>query len=122
MRQGIGHDSRGFAIATVTMVGFVIMLSASAFVIHGTGNEARAVEEDIARLRLYWAGMGYASYAFSRGSQGPLCSGDCPQDAQRAASYRGYVDELETAVDSYHRFSYPEIASGFYNDLNLLAQ
>ncbi len=59
-------DQRGNAVVTVMITMFMITLLVSALVEHFLVAEANAVEESLAKLRVYWAMSGHVDYIYSR--------------------------------------------------------
>ncbi|MBT4490715.1 MAG: hypothetical protein HOK30_20030 [Rhodospirillaceae bacterium] len=112
-------NQQGYAMLSVTMIGLVAMLGAASLFNHDVVNESRAVEEDLARLRTHWAGMGHVAYALSRGREGDLCGGsNCNNDNKRRDSYIGYLTELRDSGVSYRRWRYDEISSDYYLNID----
>lgn len=67
-------NAKGNAIIAVTALGMFIMLLAAAIVNSQVSSEASAVEDSLAKLRIYWAAQGHMNYALSRLAN----SGACP--------------------------------------------
>ena len=110
--------SSGNVLIAVTLIGTFIMLIAGTIVNNLLVSEAEAVEESLAKSRVYWAARGHMDYALSRIQDVGVCtpSGDClsddgadfPEDQQpddgtialsspldnRADSLRTYLREL----------------------------
>jgi hypothetical protein len=73
-RGGTPANDRGSALIAVTMIGLVAVLAVSSLA-GRVVTEHRAVEDSLAQLRLYWAGMGHANYLLSRTMQVGPCGG-----------------------------------------------
>ena len=98
MRHVYRGRSRGSVVLTVTAVGLFAMLLASGLVNHYAVSEARAVEESLAKVRVYWAAMGHVNYVLSRAWREGLCSGSsgtCIDDDDRASDIRSFLAELD---------------------------
>lgn len=109
----IGHGrSRGSVVLTVTAVGLFAMLLASQLVNHYVVSEARAVEESLAKVRVYWAAMGHVNYALSRAWREGLCDGTCNDDDDRAADIRRFLDELYNK-GGQRNWDYTEYGGGY---------
>ena len=80
MRHVYRGRSRGSVVLTVTAVGLFAMLLASGLVNHYAVTEARAVEESLAKVRVYWAAMGHVNYALSRAWREGFCDDSCLLD------------------------------------------
>lgn len=79
------HTSQpsGNALIAVTFIGMFIMLIASTVVNNLMLSEVEAVEESLAKTRIYWASRGHLDYALSRIKREGTCdeaSGGCTAD------------------------------------------
>ena len=80
------HHTRqppGNALIAVTFIGTFIMLIASTIVNDLMLSEVEAVEESLAKTRIYWASRGHLNYALSRIKKEGVCdevSGGCTAD------------------------------------------
>ena len=73
----------GNALIAVTFIGMFIMLIASTVVNNLMLSEVEAVEESLAKTRIYWASRGHLDYALSRIKSEGTCdeaSGGCTAD------------------------------------------
>jgi len=103
---------RGFALIAVMALGAVAMYSVTSLIGGGTVVERRAQEEELLKLRAYWAAQGHISYAISRGRQGPPCGNKCNNSNKRARAYDDYLGELHDA-GSHRLWRYPEIGGTY---------
>ena len=58
--------TKGSALITVTLIGLFVMLLAAALVNSFAISEAKAIDESLAKTRIYWAAMGHINYSLSR--------------------------------------------------------
>ncbi len=102
----------GFALIVVMVLGAVAMYAAASLIGHGGVAERRLQEQELLKLRAYWAAQGHIAYAVSRARQGPACGGTCQNFAMRRQAFDAYVGELNE--DGGQRdWSYPELGAGY---------
>lgn len=103
---------RGFALLAVMVIGAVAMYSVTGLIGDGAVVERRAQEEELLKLRAYWAEQGHLSYAISRMRQGPPCGGTCKNAVGREDAFDGFFAELETG-GGVREWAYPEISPSY---------
>lgn len=103
---------RGFALIAVMALGAVAMLSVTSLIGDGAVAERRAQDEELLKLRAYWAAQGHLGYAISRMRQGPPCGGTCNNAVGREDAFAGFFSELETG-GGVRDWAYPEISSSY---------
>lgn len=117
MSRRRSHRQRGSVLITIMVVMMVTMLLASTLINHFAVQEARAIEQQLADIRAYWAMMGHVNYALSRASNNhnSLCGGvTCADDAARATAFNSLFTELGSA----RRWTYSEYgATTYYFDV-----
>lgn len=117
MSRRRSHRQRGSVLITIMVVMMVTMLLASTLINHFAVQEARAIEQQLADIRAYWAMMGHVNYALSRASNkhNSLCGGaTCADDAARATAFNSLFTELVTSA-SVRTWTYGEYAGGSYS-------
>lgn len=102
----------GFALIAVMVLGAVAMYAAASLIGHGGVAERRLQEQELLKLRAYWAGQGHISYAISRARQGPACGGTCANFAQRKQAFDDIVSELNEA-GGQRDWAYPELGATY---------
>lgn len=129
MRRGLRRQ-RGNATLMVLMIGTVASLVVGALIQHRAILEQRAVTEDLANLRAYWAAAGNLQYVMSRIHARGICttndqSGggdddddededeDCHGDAARIKTIRVYMRELGGSTQTV-QWAYPEVAADYF--------
>ncbi|CAK0774150.1 hypothetical protein CCP3SC15_490002 [Gammaproteobacteria bacterium] len=99
---------QGSILVTVMVTTMVIMLLVSALIDHYAVSEARAVDESLARIRIYWAMMGHWNYVASRVlAQGVVSS-------TPGANYYQYFNEFRIDPDNKATISDDPNYHGFY--------
>ena len=71
------NHSSGNVLIAVTLIGTFIMLIAGTIVNNLLVSEAEAVEESLAKSRVYWAARGHMDYALSRIQAIGICETSC---------------------------------------------
>jgi hypothetical protein len=118
----------GNALIAVTFIGMFIMLIASTVVNNLMLSEVEAVEESLAKTRIYWASRGHLDYALSRIKSEGTCdeaSGGCtaddgvdfPSGQQPDDNTRVEVAENGSAVDGYLRVTITLVKTGTIGSL-----
>lgn len=92
------------------MIGLVMTTAFAAFMTNTVYTEERAVEAQLARMRVYWAEMGNFQYALSRISFSQLCN-PCgkAKDSALAPVLQAYFNELS----NNKLWTYPEESSNY---------
>ncbi|MBA2587275.1 MAG: hypothetical protein H0U98_01490 [Alphaproteobacteria bacterium] len=105
---------QGNTLIPVLLIGTVITSLFAAFMANTVYVESRAVEAQLARLRVYWAEMGNFRYAMSRIKYSQLCStsstcGNKQKDTDMVPTLQAYFDELS----NNKTWSYPDEAAAY---------
>ena len=87
-----GQEGNILVIIMVMMM--VFMLMASLLIEHFAINEARAVEESLAKVRVYWAMSGMVDYALSRARE----ESQAEDDKTKRDNLTDYMDEVDDPV------------------------
>lgn len=106
------HAQRGFALIAVMLLGAAAMLAVTGLIGDGAATQRRAQEQELLKLRAYWAQQGHLSYAISRMRQGPPCGSQCKNAVGREDAFDGFFSELETG-GGVREWAYPEISSTY---------
>ncbi|MDP6343959.1 MAG: hypothetical protein QF491_10545 [Alphaproteobacteria bacterium] len=114
------EGDRGTVLIAVSFVGIFAMALCAALISSYAVSEARAVEDSLAKLRVYWAMMGHVDYALSRArghvaetpsvigpGQASLCdtatatpdTRACVDDPDSVSSVAIFLGELATGAD-----------------------
>ena len=109
-RDGALPNDRGSAMIAVTMIGLVAVLAVSGLAGRVVA-EHRAAEDSLAQTRLYWAGMGHATYLLSRTRQVGPC-GDSPPCSAAADLKRGGTRML-AEIETLRNWRYPEVGDAY---------
>lgn len=94
----------------VTMIGLVAVLAISGL----AGRvvvEHRAVEDSLAQIRLYWAGMGHAAYLLSRNRQVGPCGG--APACSTAEDLRQGGAQMLAEIRELRNWRYPDIGNAY---------
>lgn len=111
MRRDL-RGQRGFALIVVMLIGAAAMYGVTSLLGESTVVERRAQDEQLLKLRAYWAMQGHISYAVSRMTQGPPCGNTCKNAVGREDAFDGFFDELDEGGP--HRvWRYPEISASY---------
>lgn len=94
----------------VTMIGLVAVLAVSGLAGRVVA-EHRAAEDSLAQTRLYWAGMGHASYLLSRNRQVGPCGG--APTCTVADHLRQGGTEMLAEIRELRNWRYPEIGNAY---------
>lgn len=94
-------------------IGAAAMLSVTGLIGDSAVVERRAQDEELLKLRAYWAAQGHLSYAISRMTQGPACGNECQNPAERRNAFQGFFDELNEGAAA-RDWSYPEISASYF--------
>ncbi len=118
------QSERGNVIAAVTVIGAASTLALSALMNNSVGIEARAIEQNLAETRAYWASMGHFRYAMARTRYSAACGqwwgcveSETATDAMKAATLNSYLGE----ISSLRTFTYPEEDSDYFLRLTFTA-
>ncbi len=79
---------------TTMVVSMAIMLLVSSLIEHYAVSEAKAVDESLARIRIYWAMMGQWNYVASRSISGVV------NNTPNTENYRGYFGYFRVAYNN----------------------
>lgn len=118
--QSLDRSRRGFALIAVMALGAVAMLGVTGLLGEGSVTERRAQEEELLKLRAYWAAQGHIAYSISRMTQGPPCGNKCNNISKREAAFDGFYDELITA-GGVREWSYPEVSASYTFPVDVFA-
>lgn len=106
------RGQRGNTLIPVMIIGVVVTSLFATFMANTVFVETRAVEAQLARLRVYWAEMGNFRYATSRISYSALCSSSCgskQKDTDMVPTLQAYFNELS----NNKTWSYPDEAAAY---------
>ena len=109
-RDGALPNDRGSAMIAVTMIGLVAVLAISGLAGRVVA-EHRAVEDSLAQIRLYWAGMGHANYLLSRNRQVGPCGGASP--CSTVSHLRDGGSRMLGEIAGMQTWRYPEIGPAY---------
>lgn len=102
--KNVPHGQQGSALMFVMIIGTVISVGFALLMSSTVLTEQRAVEADVARVRIYWAEMGEFNYAMSRISNSSLCNTTCGTnvpDATLAPVLQAYLTEVSNLTWTY---------------------
>ncbi|MBF0459899.1 MAG: hypothetical protein HQL87_00735 [Magnetococcales bacterium] len=91
-------SQQGNAVVTVMITMFMITLLVSALVEHFLVTEAKAVEESLAKVRIYWAMSGHVDYFYSKVAVGCNASPSIPP-----SNPQSLLDELDTVSGTHKK-------------------
>ncbi len=110
------RSQQGYLVMFVGVLGSIATLG-TVLLFQGTSlMEQRAIEENLAQSRAYWAAMGAFNYVLSRANQDGACacdfdtttcpnpSGQCSSDLDRVYTFSVFRDELGTPYSLEHEY------------------
>ena len=106
-------------MVSVLIAGMLVFLLGGSLIRHFAVNEAEAIEQNFAEIRVYWAQMGTIAYVLSRarseGDSGGINAdpGDAIDDDVKVIKIIDYFDELTSGDPNGYQWNY-QLQSGYY--------
>jgi len=114
-------------LATVIFVLFFCVLAGSQLLRHGVATESQAIENSLAKSRVYWAMKGHLAYVLSRArSDNDICNGNCTSD-DLASDPQNRVIGLSAFLTPIHdidvalrrrRWDYSDVSGDYFFDIS----